>query len=519
MNKKGLFSLVFILLFISLACNFPLSLGAGRSNQGLDDLNDLLQADLDLGELSEVDANQDGSLETFIYSLPAYEVEPDVLMTKSHFVTEDSAGAASRGIKLSFVNTSTSPKEFDFPIEIPKEIVAHVDYIEFSTPPKEIINPDPSVVFGVMQDPEGAVDIIMTIADVTGVSSIYSSFDKEYLMFLASKEAKYYCENAMFPSFRDRDACYLNFAEDFQGYVTGDLLWDTCNKVTDNLTRTLCHSVNNADPISECTHESLSLGEKEICTAYIINMKCAEFSNREDQIICQAESALKHYNEITCLAIPVSEIQNDCMAKVLLDKKYCEKINDEGLKLDCLYYLLGKEGEAAEAVGGLHQLLEKLNGGRYMNAWNWFPDNTADELCRKFAPAVGLPLQDGEGWQSHLECEYSSNPDDHYPPGSVWIYAFETEQDALDKWQENIEGFEVLSTTQQVIHKEMTPDSTLIIWHREYVNEGVWYYDMDTEKLYGNTIIIYQRDRLTSDDRSSWEQVLNVAYELIDSKR
>ena len=98
MNKKGLFSLVFILLFISLACNLPF-VKTGSDDLPVDEVSDALikmeKDDLFYGVMETFDVNEYGFPNVLYYTLPEEQIADGIYMQQL-YAMESTGGSGYR---------------------------------------------------------------------------------------------------------------------------------------------------------------------------------------------------------------------------------------------------------------------------------------------------------------------------------------------------------------------------------------------------------------------------------------
>ena len=151
-NKKIIFALLFILVIIIFGYinnknkdvpnnfNEPQEL----SEKEINDFFTSLDKDLKVGEFESLDIDNDGTDDKYILTFNRRELADDLFLDKSVEYEKTEDGLMGTVI-LEFENTGDETKTYTHIEKIPKSFAKHVDDLEFSVPPTEIIDPDPEM--------------------------------------------------------------------------------------------------------------------------------------------------------------------------------------------------------------------------------------------------------------------------------------------------------------------------------------------------------------------------------------
>ena len=144
-NKK-IIILVLILIFVVYGCSKLVGNDSNKqlSKTEIDKLSISLDKDIDVGELELLDVDNDGSYDKFVLTLDREEIDEGLFLDKIIEYKKTEEGFMGT-LTLEFENTGDETKTYSHVENIPKSFAAHVDNLEFSIPPTEIINPDPEV--------------------------------------------------------------------------------------------------------------------------------------------------------------------------------------------------------------------------------------------------------------------------------------------------------------------------------------------------------------------------------------
>jgi hypothetical protein len=125
-----------------------------------------LSTSFDPDNIQIIGQDKDGTPDRLTYTFPRQEVARDLYLDKSIDMGKASSGYKKQ-ITLTFENESDTPVEYRHVEEIPKSFAAHVDDLQFSPPPDEIIDSDPSVAFLLILGAIGAATL-----SVVGLSNM-----------------------------------------------------------------------------------------------------------------------------------------------------------------------------------------------------------------------------------------------------------------------------------------------------------------------------------------------------------
>ena len=166
MKKKTLFLLLVSLLLVSVSCNLPLK-QTNTSGTSAIDMRALMNNDFDIGKYVESDLDQNGENDYFEYYLPMTEVQPRVYAQRVNFANHLPEGFIP-GIAVNFRNDTTSPQEFTYTFEIPKEFAQNLDMLYFDPLPDAVVNADPIVDYTIKLDTKKQVDAYIYVERITG---------------------------------------------------------------------------------------------------------------------------------------------------------------------------------------------------------------------------------------------------------------------------------------------------------------------------------------------------------------
>lgn len=260
-------------------------------------------------------------------------------------------------------------------VEIPKSFASHIDQLNFSIEPQNIINPDPIVEFKNVQG-----DVSIESKESKTEDEIYSELEKQII----DTETKR-CENlqgneslkcilSLISKYRNSDYIekelkHMNLTEligaSAQAILKSDLR--TCRHVTNKNDKDLCYEYSYQILVKDCnnlkgsdyrkcvrkhSNNFPSLKEQRLFCAYIDDEDmrkecqgiapletCNEIENEDENFVCKL-NILRTINDLSeCNKIEDTNLNQACFAVIGADRKdanICKQINDEYLKGQCL---------------------------------------------------------------------------------------------------------------------------------------------------------------------------------------
>jgi hypothetical protein len=314
-----------LILVVSLLCIPLVSCTTGTDEQEL-------SASLD--EFSTFDLDNDGENDKYVYKFAEEEISGGVYLTRTIEVQEGDTGTEGK-ISLQFDDRSQG-NDYRHVENIPKEFASHVDELQFSVPPDEIINPDPEVAWDKEQIDIGAgylIDITKNLGkwNSEGVITMTATTVLQY------SKVKF----ARMERGSERDKAVLQTASQLTNMME---MWEheqkvqLCSFCSQPYTRAACCAILMGDT-KECDDpyldKQLSEEDIDLCRGIYIQDKCEDIADKEAREECFLENAIDIGCEIACGAITNKDKRNLCLAVVKDDFEYCEKIEDQEIYDQC----------------------------------------------------------------------------------------------------------------------------------------------------------------------------------------
>ncbi len=511
MKKKTLFLLLVSLLLVSVSCNLPLK-QTNTSGTSAIDMRALMNNDFDIGKYVESDLDQNGENDYFEYYLPMTEVQPRVYAQRVNFANHLPEGFIP-GIAVNFRNDTTSPQEFTYTFEIPKEFAQNLDMLYFDPLPDAVVNADPIVDYTIKLDTKKQVDAYIYVERITGNLDPDKDDDFYRRAFLtqALPDVVKYC-NSFGESGESRQNCYMRLVQGFIDYVSPDVMEVFCDELPE-LYASVCLAEVKKDP-GLCAN--LDGKRADLCRKLYLADKCRNTGGTdEERMVCLGQGAIELGMDNVCDQLPLEDLKNDCHARIRKDADFCRKIDDTELKSMCL----AEVGDAGK----------KQAGGKKYNDYNrWFPATEDRTDCKRFDSIAGYPViyVDNAGW--NLLCRYGTTEGDIFTSrGVLYIRAFESESAAKRVWDEeegpnavtgNPASYQELIKWAETVYTKERGDSWEHISYRELVNPTGWFYEVHCGRLYLNTIITYRHELMPQKNEELCGRISLEAMLLIDSK-
>jgi len=314
--KKAGLILVSILLLIPLV-----SCTSGPEEQ-------VTQSSLD--EFSAYDLDNDGEQDKYVYKFAEEEISEDVYLTRTIEFEKTDEGAEGK-ISLQFEDQGQGG-DYRHVESIPKDFASHVDELEFSVPPTEIINPDPEVAWDKEQidmASEHLIDITKNLEKWSPDTVIAMSA----LTVMKYSRAKF---DRMEPG-PERDKAVLQTASQLTKMVEGfedeqaELICIFCSQP---YTIAACVAILLGNP-QKCDNPKLSEDDKDLCKGIYIQDKCDDITDKDARDECYLRNAVDIGCEIACGTLSDKDKRNLCLAIVKDDFEYCEKIEDQEIYEQC----------------------------------------------------------------------------------------------------------------------------------------------------------------------------------------
>lgn len=543
MNKKSLFSLVIFLLILSLACNLPFT-NNGSNNLPEDELNASLNLmrgyDTYFGVMESFDINEYGFPGVLYYTLPEEEIADGIYMQQLYSMENSDGSGYRAGMNYYLRNDTDSDAYMEVVIDIPKEIAPTFDDMKLSQPPLEIINPDPTGRFGfnlkAKAPPQVGLGVISNIISVPAGSDPGKAFMELVLTSSANDLCKRVFADDEKLNKEMQDMCYFNVVRDFKDQVdAGSLVW-SCASIEDKDLSNTCAALLQSDrQFCDAIKDRVN---KERCLAQLVNDACLEVPVEEREL-CVAEGALELKSFGACLEISEPDVKNDCIARVMGSKKYCDKIVDDDLRGQCYFNIGIREvdepagGEAAEeepteestSEGEGAGLIDELFGSGAGTGGARFPSRKASSLCSSFTTlTASYPLIKSVGSDDVLICYYGNEKDkasDAYTWRlQVYIEQFPNVDEAYNDWQESYtlgSTWMDMTINETRIIKQSHSDSEYFYQERSIYSSGgtdVTDYILHAGARIDEFIVAYIENSITTAGDARWTATLQRVYEI-----
>ncbi len=525
MKKDWLWIIPLAVTILGITCYLP-SLKAANDDdlqQLADQLGAMRLEEQELGELHDWDSNGDGVVEKIEYTLPTYEVVEDVTLSRSLFSELKDEGWVFPGYTFNFQYQGDDEVEFEYVVEIPKENAASIDDLEFSIPPDEVINPDPSVAYNIRMG-KGAkrqVDLLITGFGILNPHTPEFDEVKQKVMEGYYEESVLVCDT-LYPAGSglddSRNVCLLNLVEDYRDFIDRDELVSYCYGISDTLRSNMCRAILDAD-ITNCSSANLNQDEQDLCKGYFIASLCDSLEG-EDKVMCLAENAISFESPVACINIPAGDIRQDCLARTTNDKAYCDAISDDELRRSCKGEIAGKsETEAPE--DDQKEPTRQVNR-RYSDI-DWFPPETAETSCNAFSGIMTeyhITWVDGTG--TKLYCNWGPGTDWTSTMQSIDIHVFSSNNEARQRFDNNYgkdsdfwHDFDEPEDPSKILYATHTGDWLFAVMY----DDSFTTLTAEGAALNGNAVIRYTEFQVKITDPSRFDAILEAADVLLSQKR
>ena len=304
---------------------------------------------IESGQFTTYDLDEDGQDDMYAYKFATEEVANDVFLDRTLEYNKSDDGYQGK-IILRFDDRSKGKTHYVHIEEIPKEFASHVDELEFSVPPDEIIEPDPKVkwnylaenlVFFTKEYTESRPETI-----VENMALIAIQYERQTKDFEAEEKGP------------ELDKEILQRASQYKGMLrnpeigTSPAQHALCQNCSQPYAKAACLAILSGDPQKWCTSTSWAQLDKEsdidMCKGIYIQYECEDIADKAARDKCYFTKAIELNCEIACLQVTDSDNQKLCLAGVKNDSNYCEQIKDPETKNKCLQAL----GMAPETIQG-----------------------------------------------------------------------------------------------------------------------------------------------------------------------
>lgn len=521
-----------VVLVSSLTCktlmgNPAVQLDTESLARGEEQLQKLIENDIFMGDLVELDKNQDGKPDQAIYHYPQQEIETDVFLETSLVYTSaeldenPTPNAYRKELWLLLNNQSPQEKRVQFTFEIPKEFAQSVDQLVFNPEPAEIINPDPVVKY----------DVNTPSYQPGGETIVYIS---GYLIYLTSsavtdfKEIKYRLRQEAFNQMKEkcksapvdeRNACYLSLVTDFKDMLDKKWMENICSGEMTGLERRICLSLAK-DSAVECDRASTP-EDIMACKGYYVHQKCKGLDGGELQA-CLRDTSMANKAPLGCMNLEDPDVRNECYATASGDASFCARITNQARREGC--------EKALNAGGGPAD--QSQPGPVSVDPSRWFNADSAEGDCKPFAalfPDYTLTHTDGDyvDESAKLICDMDANDpdlDDILYEVAIWIWAYDSSETARQVWETDVlDGYTYASRKNQ---QETNPDPNFTLTlelDRYFGFSKTEHYDKPPSysimagAIYKNARIAFLFESY-SGTPSIWVQVEALFQQLIDRK-
>ena len=392
-NKKVIFASLFILVIIIFGCinnknkDVPNNLNEPQelSEKEINDFFTILDKDLKVGEFESLDVDNDGTDDKYVLTFDRRELADDLFLDKSVEYEKTEEGLMGTVI-LEFENTGDETKTYTHIEKIPKSFAKHVDDLEFSVPPTEIIDPDPELEW-MMQVIKRSNEKIIIKAKKAAISAALKADPGNVLLVATgmSEPTKKMIEagkDAVADVALDNlDGFVFIFAlNDCSKFGGEGSLWNTCitnlivkfpekfvesdcdqidvsypdvmNYVKGSTLLGICKAITTED-WGACHDNTDTWKEVDLCKLTMfkaLSGECEYIKDDEKKNDCIYNSALKSNSKYGCNYITDEITKKGCFAELTQEITYCEGMDDD----DAIKYCCDKivnEGERKKCFG------------------------------------------------------------------------------------------------------------------------------------------------------------------------
>ena len=399
MRKKIIFVLLFVSIFIFLILMISKdkepggNLGKQLSEIEIEKLSASLGKDVDVGEFQMLDIDSDGLYDKFVLSLDREEVDKDLFLDKTIEYKKIEEGFVGM-LTLDFENTGDETKTYSYVEKIPKSFAAHVDNLNFSVPPTEIINPDPEISWevevmkrnikrititaqatvmsaAVKADPVRAMEMMLIgMGNVASEKMIEAGKDAaigvvfDNLGSFVFAKALNDCSklggegalwntciiNLMVKSpemFIESDCEKVDIEQpDAMNYIKGPVLYGICKAVT-------------TENWNECHENADTWKEVDMCKVALFKSFSIDCEYTTDKDRCIYDASVKSNSLYGCKGIGQPVIKYECLAELTQEIGHCKMISDEDMRENCCNKIL--DDDARKECNGVKERGEDVS--------------------------------------------------------------------------------------------------------------------------------------------------------------
>jgi len=283
-----------------------------------------------IDEFTAFDLDNDGEQDKYVYKFAEEEIADDVFLTRTIEFEKTDKGAEGK-ISLRFDEQSQG-NDFRHVENIPKDFASHVDELEFSVPPTEIINPDPEVAWDKEQ-------IDMASEHLIDITKNLEKWSPDTVIAMSALTVMKYSRvkfDRMKPG-PERDKAVMQTASQLTNMVEGfeyDQAELICIFCSQPYTVAACVALLLGDP-EKCDAAELSEDDKDLCKGIYIQDKCEDIADKEAREECFFNNATSIGCELACGSLSDKDKRNLCLAAVNDDFEYCSKIEDQEIYEQC----------------------------------------------------------------------------------------------------------------------------------------------------------------------------------------
>jgi len=491
-------------------------------------LQEMIGQETELGELYEIDKNQDGQFDEVIYHYPDQQIETDVVLesnllySPAAFPEQPDLEGYYKSLYLILVNQSQEEKHVRFTYEVPKDFAVYVSELVFIPEPAEIVNPDVVVLYDIVLPALPASSVDEAEAEANTIW-IMGTIVEPLVTYVAAKEKarddafKQMMEMCKSLPYEKRGACYLSLVSDFKDKLKPKEMETICTQETNGTTRRMCFSVIK-DSAGECDKIS-NAKEVQVCKGFYVNYKCKGLDGGELQA-CLKDKAIANKAPLGCKGLDDADVRNECYAKASRKSRYCARINNDARRKSC-EQALGTGGGQASGPG---------SDPGSVDPGNWFTGDKAKTDCQFYSDSLALyTLSYSKGEYFHdiatLSCGMdSSDPYGTLYEGSVWIWAYDSAETAQQVWETDETDGYTYATLKQQQERNADPDLVIVLEPNRYFSTYKTEYSdrpptylLKAGSLYKNArIAILYRDMV--DQPTSWLQIEALFKQMVDQK-
>ncbi len=390
MKKKKIYLLLLIPFLIFLVIVINKLRGPGEnsgkqlSQREIEKLYTSLDEEIDVGEFIVSDIDSDGIYDNFVLTLDSEEIDEDLFLEKT--IEYNKKGEGFIGVlNLEFENRGDETETYSHVEKIPKSFATHVDDLDFSISPTEIINPDPEVSWVVEVMQRNIKRIRITVQNDAMTAAVKADPARAMGMMLVgmanipSEEMVKAAQDAAIGVVLDNlsSFAFTRALSDCSKLGGEGALWNTCivnlmvrypdmfvesdcekididqpdamNYIKGPVLHGICKAITTKD-WKECHENADSWKEVDMCKLALFKSFSGDCEYSTDKDGCIYEAAVKSNSQYGCNGIDDSDVRFYCLAEITQEIEHCKMISDDDSRENCCDKILD-DGLRKECYG------------------------------------------------------------------------------------------------------------------------------------------------------------------------